>query len=254
MDDGSVVIADTMALDRGEPRLLHYDRSGDLRSVIDLADAKVASISDVVTDGSTLAILDIFLPQNRYRVVYMSPLGDVQAVVEVPSGYHLEDGLTGLEWDDEGVLLEFELGRFHARLGGDGVVQADATPVHHGLEVRVAQFGARTSEVAVGEVVWTVERATDLGGAAIIGLSANGILGLVVDEVDTNGISFEVTRRVQRYTADGQWIDEMQLDPADQYVEIARPFELDREGHVLYMAAMSTYVDLISLTSQQSTE
>ena len=241
LDDGSVVIADTMAVDRGEPRLLHYDRTGEPLAVLDLADEEVASIVDVVTDGSNLAILDVLVSMNRYRVLMLSVAGDVAAVVDIPQGFRFEDGLTGLTWDDSGILLEFEFGARHARLT-DGAPESPALPVFDGESIELIPGSGRTTEVVTSRTSFPVERATDLGGVTVIGIAPDGSIVLVVDEVDLSGEAIAVTRRVQRYSATGEFMAESVVDAADQFLDIQRPFELDATGQVLYLQAGSDRV------------
>lgn len=244
LDDGGVVIADTMAADRGKPRLLHYDRTGEQISIIDLAGLEVASIADVVSDGENLAVLDIRIELEKYRVLQVSIDGESLSEIEVPTGFRFEDGLTGLVWDDSGVLLEFELGARYARIGDDGSIEDRATPIFDGLEVEVVEGEGRETSVRIGDEAWTIERATDLGGATLVGVSPDQTVVLVVDEVDTTGPAFEVLRRVQRYSLSGELLSESLIYPGEQRVEIMRPLELSADGTVLYLASLDDRVEV----------
>jgi hypothetical protein len=244
LDDGSVVIADTMAANRGEPRLLHFDRTGVPISTIDLVDAGAASIVDVVTDGTDLAILSVRVELQEYRVLTLSTDGAVIQDIPIPDGYHLEDGLTGLAWGDAGVLLEFEFGTSYALVGDDGMMTANAPLVLDGIEIMVEPGRGLQTSVRVGETLWVVERATDLGGASLVGLAPDHSIVITVDEVDTTGAAFQVRRRIQRYSAAGELLFEYVLDPGDQYVEIMRPLELGADGTVLYLASLPNRVTI----------
>ena len=237
LSDGSIVVADTLAVARDEPRLLHFDSSGKLLAVIDLADEDVAAVVDVVTDGSRLAILDVLVATSRYRVLTLSVDGNAEASVEIPSGFRFEDGLTGLAWDDEGILLEFEFGARYARLTEEGTIEAPATPIFDGVTVELTPGSGRLTEVVSGSASFAIERSTDLGGVTLIGVGPDGSIVVIVDEVDVSGPAIVVKRRVQRYSADGQLETEQVFDAADQFVEIPRPFELDATGQVLYLQA-----------------
>ena len=247
LDDGSVVIADTMAVDRGEPRLLHYDRTGEPLAVLDLADEEVAAVVDVVTDGSNLAILDVLVSMNRYRVLTLSVTGDVEAVVEIPQGFWFEDGLTGLTWDDSGVLLEFELGARHARLAESGAIESPVVPVFDGTSIELIPGSGRMTEVTASLTSFSVDRGTDLGGVTLVGIAPDGSIVVVVDEVDLSGEAIAVTRRLQRYSADGEFERESVIDAADQFFDIQRPFELDATGQVLYLYAGSDRVTIAAI-------
>jgi hypothetical protein len=247
LDDGSVVIADTMAAYRGEPRLLHFDRTGEPLAVLDLADEEVAAVVDVATDGSKLAILDVLVSMNRYRVMMLSVAGDVEAVVDVPQGFWFEDGLTGLTWDDSGVLLEFELGARHARLTESGAIESPVVPVFDGTSIELIPGSGRTTEVRAGPTSFSIERGTALGGVTLVGIAPDGSLVVVLDEVDLSGEATAVTRRLQRYSAGGEFEGEIVIDAADQFLEIQRPFELDATGQVLYLYAGSDGVTVSAI-------
>ena len=247
LDDGSVVIADTMAADRGEPRLLHFDRTGEPLAVLDLADEEVASVVDVATDGSKLAILDVLVSMNRYRVLMLSVAGDVDAVVDIPQGFWFEDGLTGLTWDDSGVLLEFELGARHARLTESNAIESPVVPVFDGTSIELIPGSGRTTEVRAGLTSFSIERGTALGGVTLVGIAPDGSIVVVLDEVDLSGEATAVTRRLQRYSAGGEFESEIVIDAADQLLEIQRPFELDATGQVLYLFAGSDGVTVSAI-------
>ena len=89
LGDGSVVIADTMALRLGQPRLLWFDRVGVSLEPTVLMDQEVASIVDVTTDGGQLALLDVYAAKARYRVLVLDKSGAVKDVIEIPLGFRL---------------------------------------------------------------------------------------------------------------------------------------------------------------------
>jgi hypothetical protein len=247
LPDASIMVADTMALTRGEPRLLHFDRTGVSLGVISLVGAEVASIADVVRSGADVVVLDIFARMNRYRVLYLSPDGTVQSAVDLPAGYHLEDGLSGLVSDDDGVLLEFEAGARYVRIADSGIDEVGVLPVFNGKELEIIELSGRRSEVRFGEASWTIERSTDLGGSTLIGVGPEGNVVLVVDEVDISGPAIAVLRRIQRYSPDGLLLSESQVDAGEQYVDIARPLELGADGGVIYLAARPDGLDVVPL-------
>ncbi len=246
LEDGSVVVADTMAADRGEPRLLRYDRHGVLLSVIDLATFEVAAIVDVEKANGTLVVLDVHTDRAIYRVLSIELDGGLRSSTVIPDGSHFENGLTGLASDDSGVLLEFEFGRRYERLASDGSSTEQATLVLGGHEVEVTSEASKVATVRVGDAQWDVTRRTDLGGVTLVGVASDTIV-LVVDEVDTSGAALSVTRRVQRYTLSGELIGEVEFDAGDQEVDIARPLEVGALGDILRMWARPDRVDIVVL-------
>lgn len=246
LDDGSVVIADTMALNLGTPRLLRFDRSGSALPLIDLLPLQVASVVDVVSDGQRLAILDIDVAAGRYRVIYLSQSGEVSRVVEIPNGYRLENGLSGLVWDDNGVLLEFEGGSRFARITQQGTIEPDAVPEFGGMAVVVRPLGGKDYEISFGDAVWTLTREEELGGVSVLGVGSDGELILSVDEVDVSGPAFSVRHRVGRYGQDGSLLSEQVIDANLQFVDIGRPLEVGANGTIFYLAANEESLELLS--------
>lgn len=242
--DGSVVVADTMAASRGEPRLLHFDRFGQQIAVIDLASAEVAAIVDVVRDGDGVAVLDVHVDRSIYRVIRLDLAGGVEASIDVPEGSRFADGLTGLGSDDIGLLLEFEFGARYQRID-TGTPPVDATPVFSGREIEVVSGTSRDATIRVGDESWTVSRDTDLGGVSLVGVGPDETIVVVVDEVDTTGSAFVVTRRVQRYTFFGELVSENRIDAGDQEVEIARPLEVGADGKTMYLFARPDHIEIL---------
>ena len=239
LTDGSVVVADTMSASRGEPRLLRYDRQGELVAVIDLADEGVAAIVDVVSNGSDLAVLDVFIAMERYRILVLDAGGAVVSEIEIPEGSRFEAGLTGLRWDDTGLLLEFEYGVRYSRILETGQVEPGVIPVFSGVEVEIGEAIGDETSVRVGSDVFQVERPSDLGGVTLVGIGPDGSVVLILDEVDTSGPAIRVLQHVRRYSLDGSLLWDFVLDVGDQQVEIGRPWELAADGTVVYLAALS---------------
>ena len=245
LSDGSVVIADTMAVSRGEPRLLRFDRTGEPLGVIDLAQHEVASIVDVASREGELAVLDVLVAMNRYRVLIISGDGDLVDVYEVPDGFHFEDGLTGLEWDDLSPLLAFEFGAWYARIAPGEDPRPEQVLVLDDLEIEITRGSGRFATVRVDDSTFEVERATELGGVAFIGLAPDRTLALVVDEVDTSADAIEVTRRLRRHTASGELLSETVFVAGKQHVAITHPLEMAANGQIFYMRSTVDGITLV---------
>ena len=170
LDDGWVVVADTMAAARGEPRLLVFDHMGRPMSVIDLAEHEVSAIVDVETDDEGLAILDVHADRDIYRVLHVDLDGRLIASTLIPEGSRFANGLTGLASDDTGVLLEFEFGHRYERLAPDGSATDQATLVINGRKVEIVSDQSKVATVSVGDAQWAVTRRTDRGRHLRVGI------------------------------------------------------------------------------------
>ncbi|MDJ0663102.1 MAG: hypothetical protein QNJ75_00995 [Acidimicrobiia bacterium] len=237
MDDGSVVVADTIAVRRGEPRLLQFTATGEELPPFELAEYDVASIVDVVSLGNGLALLDVLIAMDRYRVLVLDEAGDVTQSIDVPAGLRFGAGLTGLTADDDGLLLEYEDGNRYVRVSDAGEVTSEANPFYRGSEVIVTPELDRKTQLNIGMDSYTVTRQTDLGGVRVLGVAPNGTTLIVIDEVDTSGAAIRVTQRVQRRSPDGDVMGEVVIDVANQFVDIARSLEVGPTGAVLYLQA-----------------
>ncbi len=246
-DDGTVVIADTIAMRRGEPRLLRFTASGERLPALELADYDVASIVDVVSLDSGLAILDVLVAMDRYRVLVLDQAGQVTQTIDVPAGLRFEAGLTGLVADDDGLMLEYEFGNRHVRVSASGEIQSEANPFYRGSEVIVTTEADRKTQLNVGMDSYKVTRETELGGVRVLGVAPNGTTLIVIDEVDTSQGAFRVTQRVQRRSPDGDVMGEVVLDVADQFVDVARPLEVGPTGVVRYLRAAPDHVAVMVL-------
>ena len=246
-DDGTVVIADTIAMRRGEPRLLRFTASGERLPAFELAEYDVASIVDVVSLDSGLAILDVLVAMDRYRVLVLDKAGQVTQAIDVPVGLRFAAGLTGLVADDDGLMLEYEFGNRYVRVSESGEVQSEANPFYRGSEVIVTPEADRKTQLNVGMDSYKVKRETELGGVRVLGVAPNGTTLIVIDEVDTSQGAFRVTQRVQRRSPDGDVMGEVVFDVADQFVEIARPLEVGPTGVVRYLRAAPDHVMVMVL-------
>jgi hypothetical protein len=244
LGDGSVVIADTMALRRGDPRVLRYGIGGQLADIFSLAAAEAASIVDVASDGERIAVLDVYVATERYRVLILDESGVVETMYQIPEGFHFENGLTGIVWDDLGVLVEMEGGTRYARVSDAPKWETTQTLRFHGIDVAVSHGPGRLSRVEAGPVSFDVRRRTELGGASLIGIAPDGSILLVVDEVDLGEDGLEVLRRVQRYTGEGVLLGEVAMDAGEQYVEVSRTLEVAADGAVAYLVTLEDRVEI----------
>jgi len=244
LDDGSVVIADTMAVKSGQPRLLRFDAQGVPMDPIMLADAEVASVVDVASDGRRLALLDVYVAQGRYRVLVLDPSGGVKEEREIPEGLRFEAGLSGLVWDDSGVLLEYEGGVAYARIGSPGEFEPTDAVVFGGTPISVKPGEGLTTSVEIGSEVFAVPRSTMLGGATLIGRAPDGTILLSLDEVEmTTDGAIKVTRRILRYSPTGELLGETPVD-LEQFVDVPRLLEMTADGQVAQLVTLPERVEL----------
>jgi len=99
LSDGSIVVADLIG-----NRLLRYDLKGRLLEIIDLYAKEIVNMWDLVAFKDELILLEISLDisPERYRVNRLTSNGELLTSYDLPKGYRLPDGLTGISVDCEG--------------------------------------------------------------------------------------------------------------------------------------------------------
>lgn len=241
--DGGVVITDTMAVRDAVPRLLRFDASGNAEEPIPMQDHRAVSMIDIASDGLRLAVLDIYVALEEYRVLVLDASGSLDSEVPVPEGFHLENGLTGLLWDDQGLLLEIEGGTRYARLEPGLAPEPTTTLVFGGLPVTLTDAG-QTTTVQIGEDAFEVMRSTQFGDVGLIGLAPDGTVLLHLDEVFDDPAGLRVERRVQRYSKEGELLREISVDLTEQYVQIDHQLEMTAGGAVAYLVTLPDRVEV----------
>ena len=241
--DGGVVITDTAAVRDATPRLLRFDASGNAEEPIPMQDYRAVSMIDIASDGLRLAVLDIYVALDEYRVLVLDASGSLESQIDIPEGFHLENGLTGLLWDDQGLLLEIEGGTRYARLEPDRNPEPTTTLIIDGVAVTLTDAGQVTT-VQIDEDAFEVTRSTQFGDVGLIGLAPDGSVLLHLDEVFDDPAGLRVERRVQRYSTDGELLREVSVDLAEQYVQIVHQLEMTADGAVAHMVSLPDRVEV----------
>ena len=104
--DGSMWIADTNGR-----RLLHLAADGSWLATIDTDAYEVGPLIDVAVVEDGVWGLEVVPMLERYRLVFFSDSGELVDSFDLPSGLHLEDGLSGIATTPNGqVWIELEGG------------------------------------------------------------------------------------------------------------------------------------------------
>lgn len=232
-NDGTVYVADTIAVRDGPARLLSFTATGDPLETIDLGHLQVASVVDIATDGTALAILDVDVKFQLYRVHRIHPDGELVETTVLPAGYRFEDGLSGLAWDDDGILLEFEGGAWYRRLGSDPAIDRLDVPSWNGTAVTVGASDGGSADVCVEAECFTVLRTSELGGVQLIGVDIHGGIHLLVTDVHI-GDTVEVTETIRTYQR-GQLVGSSSFEVSDQFVDVPHAYEVTSSGQILHL-------------------
>lgn len=242
--DGIVWIADTEAVRLGTPRLLRIGCNGPPGTVIDLAQHQVASVLDIVADGHGVWIADFNVVQDVYRVLRLDEAGAVIGEYEIPEGFRLFDGFTGLELGADGSLLLEKIGiETYGFVSPDGSGVESPAPwswVSQGLPVTLQNPdgpGGNEGAVIIGDVTIPIVTTHFLGGITWLGDRPSGEIYVVVTEL-YDGPVLEVDDTVWRLSIDGEVTGKARVPVAERYLYLEHPLAITPNGEVIVMVAL----------------
>ena len=187
LPDGSIVICDFVA-----NRLRFYTPRGRLARTIELSPLGIVIATDLDSSRSALFVLDSAGP---YRVDKISFEGKLEAVYDIPEGFHMEDGLTGIAVGGQGELILKLLGgsEFYELVDAQG--QADNPPKRTGYPYGGRQYWVDnpglggTPSLTFGNIKIETQlsggAAERLGGLKLVGVLPNGDFYVERDDLVT---------------------------------------------------------------------
>lgn len=253
--DGSFWIADTV-----EARLLHYSPSGDLLGKIDLK-GLVVGATDVGVAKSGIWVLDqASMPP---KVMRLAEDGTVLGKHDLPSGLHLEDGLTGIAFGDRGELLVEREGDAHVTQ----LTDAEGNPVDavttNGYIHKGGLFVANASglnsttpmrgTILAGQLRIEVETEYDLGGMQILGFGPQDDFFVTLEELALNpDTGLQVDQTVRHYDASGKYLGVARVPIAEQYTYVEHGIAIGPDGSAYALATRPDRVEVLRLIFTQS--
>lgn len=244
--DGTVWIADTKAVRLGTPRLLRIGCNGPPGTVIDLARHPVASVVDIVADGEGVWIADFNVAQDVYRVLRLDDGGAVIGEYEIPEGFRLFDGFSGLELGHDGSLpLEKIFIETYGFVSADGAVLERPTPsswVSQGRTVTLQnpdRPGSNEGAVIIGDVTIPIVTTHALGGITWLGDGPEDDIHVVVTEL-YDGTALEVDETVWRFSTDGEVTGKARVPVAERHLYLEHPLAVTPNGEVMLMLALES--------------
>jgi hypothetical protein len=226
LSDMSVVVADLIG-----NRLLRYDPTGKLLGIINLYTREIVNIWDLVAFKDELILLEISLdiPPERYRVNRLTSDGKLLTSYDIPKGYHLQDGLTGISVDCEGqILLEIKGGQaFYRLVDPKGNLNARNGYLCNGKTYRV-----ESTQLVAGDVKLETQLTTGLGGLKLLGVLADGSVYVVREDVVTQQPVITVDQTVHYVSADGLQLGVARVPIAEAYYYVMRNLAVGPDGYV----------------------
>jgi hypothetical protein len=253
--DGSFWIADTVG-----GNLLHYSPAGYPLGKIDLK-GLIVGATDVEVSELGIWVLDqASIPP---KVIYFSEDGTILAKYDLPSGLHLEDGLTGIALGDGGELLVEREGDAYITQ----ITDATGKPVemvttngyiHKGKLFAAHAYGLNTTThrrgtIFAGELHVEVETEYDLGGMQILGFGPKGDFFVVLEELALYPeIGLQVDQTVRHYDAMGKYLRMARVPITEQYTYVEHGIALGPDGAVYTLATRPDRIDVLRLVFTES--
>lgn len=194
-DDGVAHIFDPV-----ERRLAHASAAG--LDFTDLVALDILSVTAMAADELDLVLVEVFFGPVRQRIHRLDPSRNVVATIDLPPGFRLEDGLSGVFADDDGdIVLEFRGGELYGRYdAATGTFASERSPV-----VRRVEVDPRPPDLLVDGVELTADLKGDFGALRYLATDITG--RHIVERTDVLSTSpVEVLRTVEWYAPDGQFL------------------------------------------------
>lgn len=254
-EDGSFWIANTVG-----NCLLHYDLDGALIGIIDLEDLVVGA-TDVEVADSVIWVLDqASMPP---KVLSFTPDGTLLKQYDLPSGLHLEDGLSGITLSDQGELLIEREGDTYITQFTDAegnLVEPTMTRgyIHSGVVFSANSSGIGSSTpkqgtIVAGDLKIEVETEYDLGGMRILGFGPQDDIFVVLEELtlDANG-TLQVDQTIRHYGSSGNYLGVARAPVLEQYTYVQQGIALGPDGAVYFLATRLDGAEIWRLSFKQS--
>lgn len=199
-------------------------------------------------------MLDVYPRVSRYRVWRLTHDGQVHSTYDLPEGYRLEDGLSGIAMNGDGSLLVelrggAELAQVYDAAGRQDLVVRDGFRAHgrgYLIEYSDTLFGPAT--VTADGVEVEIDPDHDNGGVRFLGATADGDFFVEVDEVMMNDGPIRVDATVRRYSAAGRLLSQARRDLwPDSFTYVQGPLAV--HGDDVY--ELQTREDYVAVTRKQ---
>ena len=245
-------------------RLLRYDSRGKLLKTIDLYSIGIVNVADLRATNTELILLEISfkISPERYRVNRLSFDGELAASYDIPEGYHLENGLTGISVDCEGeILLELEGGYKLYRLvdskGNLNVASTTSDYLCYGKSYRVINPGpGKTPTLIAGNIRLETQLTTGFGGLRLLGVLEDGSFYVIREDVVSDDVVSEgaVDQTVHYISADGLQLGLARVPIAETYYYVMRNLAIGPDGYVYALLPQPDSVHIIRLNFFRSIE
>lgn len=223
-------------------RILSFTAAG--RRTIDLPALDILAVTAMAAGPEHLVVVEIFFSPVRHRVHRVGYDGTLLETIELPAGYRLEDGLSGVLTGSDGeIVIELAGGASY------GVWDPDAS--RFATVATLALSGTTITlvgpDIEINGVLVTTDP-TGFGGSRYLGTSADGTVVTVREDVYETDPEFRVMVTVEWYGPDGTFLGSARAPTlADQYTDQAPGLAVGRDGAVYALVAREDAVRIVEL-------
>ncbi len=223
-------------------------------TAIDLADLDITSVTAMAANDDHLVVVEIFFQPVRNRVHRIGYDGVIVETIELPPGFRLEDGLSGVRSGaDRMIALEFRGGSAFGVWDPDGrVFEMMPTLVEGGVIVTPVP-----PDIEIGAVLITGDFTSGLGGLRYLGTAAGG--DHVIERIDVLATdpAFDVLSTIEWYGADGALLGSARIPTLlEQHISTPPGVAMLPDGGVAVLLALENEVriELLERTPGRITE
>lgn len=247
--DGTFWIADTP-----DDHLLHFSSNGELLDKITIKDFVIGA-GDLEVTSKEIWILD--MASIPPKIVHLSLNGKILSTHNLPSGFYLEDGLSGIAVSNDGSVLIERMGghiitRFLSSSGEieqkalEGYESQDKTYSAYPADLRFKE-NASYGYILAGNKRIDVKVDNDLGDLSILYITPEGDLFVKVAELVLN-TTFQVDQKVYRYNPSGNLVGMARIPLALQYTYVAHGIAVGPDGEVYALITRPDIGEIQKLT------
>jgi hypothetical protein len=219
--------------------------AGDETSVIDLAERDILGVTAIGAASDHLLVVEIFFGPLRQKVHRIEFDGTVRESLDLPAGFSLEDGLSGvLAGTNDEIVIEYGGGAYY----GVWLDESDSFQTSQVLSVNGTFITSLPPDIEIAGTTIQADLAGDLGGLRYLGTSADGTHAIVREEVRITAAVFDVLTTVEWYSPTGGFIGSARVPGLDEQDIGAPPgIALLPDGRIVALVARPDAVQIVEL-------
>lgn len=225
-------------------RILSFTQGA--QSVIDLTERDILGVTAIGSASDHLLVVEIFFAPLRQRVHRIEFDGRVRESIDLPAGYSLKDGISGVRAGDaDEIIIEYGGGAYY----GVWVAALDSFQTSQALTVSGTVIVSLLPDLEIAGTTIRADLSGTLGGLRYLGTAADGTHAIVREEVQTAAGVFDVLTTVEWYSPTGEFLGSARVPPLQAQAIGAPPgVALLPDGRAVALIALPVVVEVIELT------